>query len=168
MTIPRVLDDLGLCFFAPRWIPHRLSDAQKADRVELSQHMLDMMQGSAQNSRNILQLGTSPGFTGTINVAECEHKTEMSCHQIEADDLVKKMMVSAYFSRCDFVSVEFIQMGQKYNSQFFTEAVLPSVEKKLEECRPKLREQQLPFMLTTPNQTPPKCPLKRLKSWASS
>jgi hypothetical protein len=38
------LDDLGLRFFAPTWISHRLSDAQKADRVELSQHMLDMMQ----------------------------------------------------------------------------------------------------------------------------
>jgi hypothetical protein len=44
-TILRVLDDLGLHFFAPRWIPHRLSDAQKADRVEFSQHVLDMMQG---------------------------------------------------------------------------------------------------------------------------
>jgi hypothetical protein len=35
-TILRVLDDLGLRFFAPRWILRRLSDAQKADRLELS------------------------------------------------------------------------------------------------------------------------------------
>jgi hypothetical protein len=48
-------------------------------------------------------------------------------------------LVSAYFSRRRFVSVEFLPMGQKYNSQFFTEAVLPSIEKKLAECRPKLR-----------------------------
>jgi hypothetical protein len=48
------------------------------------------------------------------------------------------MTVSAYFSRCGFVSVEFRPMGQKYNSQFFTETVLPSTEKKLAECRPKL------------------------------
>jgi hypothetical protein len=34
-TILRVLDDLGLRFFAPRWISHRWSDGQKADRVEL-------------------------------------------------------------------------------------------------------------------------------------
>jgi hypothetical protein len=44
-TILRVLDDLGLRFFAPRWIPHRVSDAQKADSVDPFQHMLDMMQG---------------------------------------------------------------------------------------------------------------------------
>jgi histone-lysine N-methyltransferase SETMAR len=30
-------------------------------------------------------------------------------------------------------------MGQKYNSQFFTEMVPPSIEEKLAECRPKLR-----------------------------
>jgi hypothetical protein len=47
-------------------------------------------------------------------------------------------MVSAYFSRCGFVSVEFLPMGQNYNSQFFTETVLPSIEKKLAECRPRL------------------------------
>jgi hypothetical protein len=44
-TILRVLDDLGLRFFVPRWVLHRFSDAQKADRVELSQHMLDVVQG---------------------------------------------------------------------------------------------------------------------------
>jgi histone-lysine N-methyltransferase SETMAR len=50
-------------------------------------------------------------------------------------------MVSAYFSRCGFISVEFLPMGQKCNSQFFTETVLPlpSIEKKLAECRLKLR-----------------------------
>jgi hypothetical protein len=50
----------------------------------------------------------------------------------------KKTIVSAYFSRCGFVSVEFLPMGQKHNSPFFTETVLPSIEKKLAECRPKL------------------------------
>jgi histone-lysine N-methyltransferase SETMAR len=51
----------------------------------------------------------------------------------------KKTMVSAYFSRCGFVSVESLLMGQSYNSDFFTETVLPSVEGVLAESRPKLR-----------------------------
>jgi hypothetical protein len=50
-----------------------------------------------------------------------------------------KTMVSAYFSRCGFASVEFLPMGQKGNSQFFTETILSSIENKLAECRPKLR-----------------------------
>jgi hypothetical protein len=51
-TILRVLDDLGLRFFAPTSMLHRLSDVQKADMVDLSQRILDMMQGSARNNRN--------------------------------------------------------------------------------------------------------------------
>jgi hypothetical protein len=47
-------------------------------------------------------------------------------------------MVSAHLSRYGFVSVEFLLMGQKYNSQFFTEMVLPNIDKKLGECHPKL------------------------------
>jgi histone-lysine N-methyltransferase SETMAR len=50
-----------------------------------------------------------------------------------------KTIVSVYFSRCGFVSVEFLPMRQKYNSQFFTETVLRSIEKKLAECPQKLR-----------------------------
>jgi hypothetical protein len=55
------------------------------------------------------------------------------------DDLIKKTMVSVYFSPCRFVSVEFLAITQKYDSQFFTETVLPSIKKKLADCRPKLR-----------------------------
>jgi hypothetical protein len=48
------LDDLGLHFFAARRIPHRLSNAQKADGVELSQYMLEMMQGLAPKQQKYL------------------------------------------------------------------------------------------------------------------
>jgi histone-lysine N-methyltransferase SETMAR len=51
----------------------------------------------------------------------------------------RKTMVSAYFSRCGFISVEFPLMGQKHKSQFFLETILSSIEKKLAEWRPKLR-----------------------------
>jgi hypothetical protein len=57
----------------------------------------------------------------------------------EGNDLVKKTSVSAYFSRCGFVSAEFLPIWEEDNSQFFTETVLPSTEKKHVECRPKLQ-----------------------------
>jgi histone-lysine N-methyltransferase SETMAR len=48
-------------------------------------------------------------------------------------------MISAYFSSCGFVLVEFLPMAQKYDSHFFTETVLLSIERKLAERRPKLQ-----------------------------
>jgi hypothetical protein len=53
--------------------------------------------------------------------------------------LSKKAMVSAYFCCSVVVSIEFLPDGQKDNLVFVTETVLPSIERKLAECRPKLR-----------------------------
>jgi hypothetical protein len=111
-----VLDDLRLRFFAPRWIHHRLPDAQKADRVELSQHMLDMMQGLGPKRQKYL-------MTGDESWIYWDNQRRRMWAQ-DRDELLpnvkrtissQKMMVSAYFSRCGFVSVEFLPMGQKYN-----------------------------------------------------
>jgi hypothetical protein len=84
----------------------------------------------------------------------------------EADDLVNKAKVSTYFSLCNSVSFEFLPMGQKRNSQFFTETVLLSIDGKLAEYCPKLLGTAAHLHVN--NATPPKCPLKKLKSWTSS
>jgi hypothetical protein len=51
----------------------------------------------------------------------------------------KKTMLSAYFSRTGFVSIEFLPQGQDYNSYFFTEIILPSIVENLSVARPKLK-----------------------------
>jgi hypothetical protein len=134
------LDDLELRFIAPRWIRYRLSDVQKADKVELSQHILDMMQGLGPKHQKY-------HITGDESWSYWDNQRRGMWPQDRGDlppnvkgtISSKKTMVSAYFSRCGFVSVEFLPMGQKCNSRFFTETILPSPEQKLAECRPKLR-----------------------------
>jgi hypothetical protein len=132
------LDDIGLRFFALSWIYHRLSDAQNADRVEVSQHMLDMMQGLGSKQQKYLITGTSPGFTGTIIVAECGHDRDELPPNVKRTISSTKTMAPALFSRCGFVSLEFLPIGQKFNSKFFTETVLSTIERKLAEFRPRL------------------------------
>jgi hypothetical protein len=51
----------------------------------------------------------------------------------------RKAMLSAYFSRTGFVSIEFLPQRQKYNSQFYTETILSSLVASLSVRRPKLR-----------------------------
>jgi hypothetical protein len=48
-------------------------------------------------------------------------------------------MLSAYFSRTGFVWIEFLPQGQKYNSQFLTESILPSLVACLSGRHPKLK-----------------------------
>jgi histone-lysine N-methyltransferase SETMAR len=51
----------------------------------------------------------------------------------------KKMMLSAYFAHTGFVAIEFLPQGQKYNSHFFTEIILPGIVENLSGARPKLK-----------------------------
>jgi hypothetical protein len=48
-------------------------------------------------------------------------------------------MRSSYFSRTGFVSIESLPHGQKYNSHFFKEIILPSIVENLSLARPKLK-----------------------------
>jgi histone-lysine N-methyltransferase SETMAR len=112
---------------------------QKDDRLEFSQHLLEMMQGLGPKQPKYLITGDESWIYWDNQRRGMWAQDRDKLPPNEADDLVKKTMVSGYFSRCGFVSVEFLPMGQKYNLQFFTETVLPSIEKKLAECRPKLR-----------------------------
>jgi hypothetical protein len=123
-------------------MPDCLSDALWADRVELSQYMLDMMQELGPKQHTYL-------ITGAESWIHWDNQRDGMWAQ-DRDELPpnvkrtissKRTMFSAYFSPCGFVSLQFLPIGQKYNSQFFTETVLPlpSIEKKLAECRPKLR-----------------------------
>jgi histone-lysine N-methyltransferase SETMAR len=117
-----------------------LSDAQKAERVELSQHMLEMMQGLGPKRQKCSMTGNESWIYW-----DNQHRGMWAQDRDELPPNAKrtiwskKTMASAYFSRCGFVSSEFLPTGQKHNSQFFTETVLPSTERKLAECRPKLR-----------------------------
>jgi hypothetical protein len=122
------------------WIPHRLSDAQKADRVKLSQHMLDMIQGLGPKQQKYLITGDESWiyWDNQCRGMWTQDRDELPPN-VKPKISSKMTVISGYLSRFGFVSVEFLPMQQKYNSQFLTETVLPSIEKKLAECRPKLR-----------------------------
>jgi hypothetical protein len=51
----------------------------------------------------------------------------------------KKAILSAYFSRTGFVSIEFLLRGQNYNSRFFAEIILLNIVENLSVVRPKLK-----------------------------
>jgi hypothetical protein len=72
-------------------------------------------------------------------------------------------MVSVYFSRCGFVSAEFLATEQKDNLLFFIETVPRSIEKKLAECRPKLRTTAAHLHVDSAKPHPSKIPIEKIK-----
>jgi hypothetical protein len=51
----------------------------------------------------------------------------------------KKTMISAYFTRQGFVSIEALPETERFNSTFFTETILPSIVQSLIVSRPKMQ-----------------------------
>jgi hypothetical protein len=51
----------------------------------------------------------------------------------------KKTMLSTYFSRTGFVSIELLPQGENYNSHVFTEIMIQSIIENLSVARSKLK-----------------------------
>jgi histone-lysine N-methyltransferase SETMAR len=140
ITIDRILHNvLGLRFFVSRWIPHRLSPSQKAQRVEMSRGMIELFESLGPEQRKYLITGDESwiywdnAFRG-MWAENADDVPRNVSHSISS----KKTMVSVYFSRRGLVSIEFLLQGQKYNARYFTDTVLPSIERKLLIQRPRL------------------------------
>jgi transposase len=139
-TIRRVLASLGLHFFAPRWIPNRLSDDQKADRVALSQEMLEILEPTSSNKwRYVITEDESWIYRDNNIRGMWAHDRDEIPRSVRHSVCSKKTMISVYFSRYGFESIEYVRQGQNYNSEFFADFVLTNLEYKLAIRRPKLR-----------------------------
>jgi hypothetical protein len=109
--------------------------------VALSQEMLQTMNDFAPEQHKYLITGDETWICWDNN-----HRGMWVQDREDVLTNVKKMisstetMVSAYFSLTGFVSIEFPAQEQKYNLQFFTETILPSLVASLSIRRPKLKE----------------------------
>jgi histone-lysine N-methyltransferase SETMAR len=77
----------------------------------------------------------------------------------------KKTMLSAYFSRTGFVSIEFLPQGPKYNSQFVTETILPSLVARLSVRRLKLKATAANFHLNNAKPHNPRLSIEKLEEY---
>lgn len=131
---------LGGKFHQTRWILHRRSEQQKAHRITLSQDMLQMMKDLAPTQQIYLTMGDEIWIFWDNNhpvmwSQDRENRPANERTMIES----KKTMLSVYFSRSGFASIEFLPQCPKYNSQAFTETILPSLVTRLPLCRSKLK-----------------------------
>jgi hypothetical protein len=87
---------------------------QKADRVELSQHMLDVMQGLGPKQQKYLITGDESWiyWDNQRRGMWTQDRHELPPN-VKRTISSKRTIVSAYFSRYGFVSVEFLPIWQK-------------------------------------------------------
>jgi hypothetical protein len=87
--------------------------------------------------------------------------------QIRATISSKKTMISAYFTRQGFVSVETLPETERFNSTFFTETILPSIVRSVSGFRPKMQAQGYWMLISNAKSHNPAFSLQKLKCWDS-
>jgi hypothetical protein len=140
-AISQVLDEIGSKFFIARWVPHKLSAQSKANRVDIWQEMLEILEklGRQQKNHNI---------TGDKCWIYCDN---YHCGQLTTDRvaispriritiLSEKIMILAYLTRQRFVSIEILSETERFDSAFFIKTILLSFSQFVSLHHPKIQD----------------------------
>lgn len=135
-------DHLGVKKVSSRWIPHLLTEEQKARRVDWCQFMLEKFDGG--NSQQVSYILTSD--ESWIYCYDPLTKQQSMQWVFEEDGpplkvvrgrSVSKKMIAAFFRRSGPVAVIPLEDRRTVTSQWYTEVCLPQAFEQLDEERPK-------------------------------
>jgi hypothetical protein len=139
-SILRVLDEMGLKLFVVRWVPYKLSAELKAKRIEICQEVLSILEQLGPRQQNHVIIGDESWiYWDNYHSGQWTADCAAVPPQIHTMISLKKTMISAYFTRQGFVSIEALPETERFNSTFFTETILPSIVQSLIVSRPKMQ-----------------------------
>jgi histone-lysine N-methyltransferase SETMAR len=140
-TVKHILcEDLKMRKVNFKWVPHSLSDSQKAARVQISQQLLDFL--NSRSSRTLCNVYTgdetwvyldNPRTSMWIG-ADVERPT-----RTRRSVASPKRMFWVEFSRTGIGAVVMLPPGESFNKAFFTESILPSIVEHRARNRPTKR-----------------------------
>lgn len=134
-------DQLGVRRLVSRWIPHLLTDDQKAHRVEWCRFMLNKFDEG--RSKRVAEIVT--GDETWIYSYDPETKQQSTVWVFEDEELptkvvrgksAAKQMVALFFRRQGLVAAVPLEVHKTVTAQWYCEVCLPEVFNKLEEERP--------------------------------
>ena len=137
-TITEHLHALGLHYFQLRWVPHTLTDRQKAERVNDARALLaNLEQRGARGVSTIFTSDESWFNHDTSHTAMwCETLGDV---ETRARPIIKgKTLISVFWNFVGFNHIIDIPPGQTYTSEFCTSTIIPSLDAALRSSRPQL------------------------------
>lgn len=144
-AIHKILHEhLGVRKLCARWIPHKLTDAQKKVRVDWCHQMLYKFKNSA--SKDVYKIVT--GDESWIYAYEPERKGQSVVWMFRYEEKptkvtrsrsVAKQMVACFFTKTGHVATVALENQKTVNSAWYTTNCLPKVFNKLRENNPRRR-----------------------------
>jgi hypothetical protein len=127
-TIKEIMDrELGFMKISRRWVPHRLTSAQKVDWINEGGTFLEIPRACHQDSfqgfttRDEIGLLTHSNLT--IHMKRLALTLFLERHTIWA----KTITLTRFFSRERLPVLETLPKGRKFNQDYFSQSVLPAL-----------------------------------------
>lgn len=120
-----------------QWIPHELSSDNKNKRVQISQEILEILEGNERNWCNVATGDECWLYWENDPNSQWLPQGEKRPLKPRKTITSKKTMFSIFFSLRGFLVVKTLPSGQKFNSQFMIDIVIPELCSKMQQFRQK-------------------------------
>ena len=127
-TVHDTLMRMGYVVKHLKWVPHKLTDDQKRNRVELSKRMLDHLRTAKHRSWVKFYTGDESWFYLATDyehmwMEEGDEPPTRARKMINA----QKVLITIFWSPRGFPVVEALPKGQKFNSRYMTDVIIPAL-----------------------------------------
>jgi histone-lysine N-methyltransferase SETMAR len=128
-TIRDVLTrDLGLTRFTRRWVPHELSRANKARRVEDSRLLLEELRKDSRRDFDHIMTGDESWFYYSYDSSSMFARDRASVvPRVSKTIGSKKAMITIFFTGRRLLRLVYLPQGQKYNKEYFVSEILQGI-----------------------------------------
>ncbi|CAH1953878.1 unnamed protein product [Acanthoscelides obtectus] len=124
-------EELGVRNLVSRWIPHLLTEEQKAARVNWCEKTLDRF--NSGNSKNVYSIVS--GFTWAVWVFQGEEKPTKVIHSRS----VSKKMVATFVSKAGHITTILLNEQRTVTADWYITICLPKVISELRKINPERR-----------------------------
>jgi hypothetical protein len=128
-TIREIIErELGLRRFSRRWVPHSLSDSQKADRMTMAISMLGVLNRQAAFSFSRIVTGDESWF---LYLNQSDHMFAAGPDEVIPREKTtigaRKVMVTVFFSGAKLVSLQALPPGARFTQEYFVNTIVPDI-----------------------------------------
>lgn len=139
-TVLKILhDDLGLGFFKLQWVPHTLSQEQRATRVSMAQGLLDELTSLSPTGIAYVMTADESWFNyDNPHSSMWAPNREAAGTRPNPGMSRRKTMVSVFWNFTGFFVIEALPEGATYTADYVCSSVIPKLESVLLKQRPTL------------------------------
>ena len=137
-VLTKLHDELDFIKVNLRWVPHFLSNENKQQRVEYSQALLEYLESGPRTWNQLITGDQSWIYWDNPHTSQWVPQGNQRPIHEKHTIASKKSMITVFFGLRGFVLVNVLKKGERFNSAYMVNEILPSLSNEISKSRPKI------------------------------